>query len=134
MVVDPSGEVDLERTAREAEQTLRRLAGLQDELNTIRGTGTAADGQIIVYADNSGRIESIDLNPRVMRMSSQDLTDELVRAVNAAQDDSARQARELIAGAGVDISADEVAFEAMERRILDAHAVFAREMEGYSRP
>jgi DNA-binding protein YbaB len=133
MVLDPGGigPEDLERIAKQADEGLRRLAGLRERLDAVRGTGTAADGQIVVGADSSGRIDSIDLNPRVMRMPSQDLAEELLRAVNAAQDDCARQAQDLIAQTGVDTSVDEAAFEAMERRLNDAHAAFVREMEGY---
>jgi DNA-binding protein YbaB len=132
MVLDPGGigPEDLERVAREAEQTLRNLAGVQERLGAVRGTGTAAGGHIVVGADSSGRIDSIDLNPRVMRMPSQELAEELLRAVNAAQDDCVRQTRDLIAGTGVDTSVDEAAFEAMERRLTDAHAAFMKEMEG----
>jgi DNA-binding protein YbaB len=134
-VLDPGGigPDDLERVAREAEQAMRRLADLQERLGAIRGTGTAAGGQIVVGADSSGRIDSIELNPRVMRMASQDLAEELLRAVNAAQDDCVRQTRDLVSDTGVDPSVDEAAFEAMERRLTDAHAAFMREMEGYGR-
>ncbi|WP_127935914.1 YbaB/EbfC family nucleoid-associated protein [Nonomuraea polychroma] len=117
--------------AKEAEQAMRRLADLQGQLDAVRGIGTAAGGQIVVGADSSGRIDSIELNPRVMRMPSQDLADELLRAVNAAQDDCLRQTRDLVAQTGVDTSVDEAAFEAMERRLTDAHAAFMRTMEGH---
>jgi DNA-binding protein YbaB len=129
-MLDPGGvgPEDLERVAREADQALRRLADVQERLGEVRGTGTAADGQIVVGADASGRIDSIRLNPRVMRMASHELATELLRAVNAAQDDCARQANALIAEAGVDTSVDQAAFEAMERRLLEAHDAFMKEM------
>ncbi|RVX44079.1 DNA-binding protein YbaB [Nonomuraea polychroma] len=132
-MLDPGavGPDDLERVAKEAEQAMRRLADLQGQLDAVRGIGTAAGGQIVVGADSSGRIDSIELNPRVMRMPSQDLADELLRAVNAAQDDCLRQTRDLVAQTGVDTSVDEAAFEAMERRLTDAHAAFMRTMEGH---
>jgi DNA-binding protein YbaB len=131
MVLEPGGigPEDLERVAREAEHALSRLADVQERLGEVRGTGTASGGRIVVGADASGRIDSIKLDPRVMRMASQELAGELLRAVNAAQDDCARQAGHLIAEAGVDTTVDEAAFAAMERRLEDAHAAFVREME-----
>ncbi|MEV1174309.1 YbaB/EbfC family nucleoid-associated protein [Nonomuraea sp. NPDC049784] len=134
MLLDPGGisPEDLERVAREADEALRRLAGLQERINSIRGTGTGADGMIVVGADSSGRIDSIQLNPRVMRLASQDLAGELLRAVSGAQDDCARQTHDLIAEAGVSTSVDPAAYEAMERQVNDAHAAFIREMERFS--
>jgi DNA-binding protein YbaB len=119
---------DMERIAREAEQAMRSLADLQERLAAVRGSGTAAGGQIVVEADSSGRIDSIKLNPRVMRMASQDLADELLRAVNAAQDDCAQQTHDLIAGTGVKPSMDEAEFQALERKLNDAHEAFMKEM------
>ncbi|NRQ34638.1 YbaB/EbfC family nucleoid-associated protein [Nonomuraea sp. NN258] len=124
------GPEELERYTRAAEESLRRMAELQERLDAVRGTGTAAGGQITVGADNAGRIVSIDLNPRIMRMASEDLADELLRAVNAAQDDCARQARDLLAEIGADPSGQQLTFEAMEQELLKSHASFLKEMEG----
>ncbi|MEW9551352.1 YbaB/EbfC family nucleoid-associated protein [Nonomuraea sp. NPDC050783] len=120
----------LERVARETDEALRRLTDMQQRLGSVRGTGTAADGQIVVGADSTGRIDSIKLNPRVMRLASQDLAEHLLRAVNAAQDDCNRQAQALIAEAGVITSVDEAALQSMERRLTEAHEAFVKEMGG----
>jgi DNA-binding protein YbaB len=128
------GPEELERVGREAEETLRRLSGLQERLGAIRGEGSAAGGQIAVSADNAGRIVSINLNPRIMRMASEDLADELLRAVTAAQDDCARQAQDLLADAGADSSGQRPTFETMERQLLKSHESFIREMEGLGGP
>lgn len=135
MLLDPGafGPDDLDRLGREAEQTLARLAEVQEQITTIRGTGTAAGGQIVVGADSSGRIDKIDLNPRVMRLGSKELADELLRAVNAAQDDCARQAEELLAGAGMNTVVDEATFAEVERRMNDLAASFQQDMESYRR-
>ncbi|WP_433433389.1 YbaB/EbfC family nucleoid-associated protein [Nonomuraea sp. CA-141351] len=134
MLLDPGGisPEDLERVAREADEALRRLAGLQERVNSIRGTGTGADGMVVVGADSSGRIDSIQLNPRVMRLASQDLAGELLRAVSGAQDDCARQIHDLMGEAGVGTSVDPAAYEAMERQVNDAHTAFIKEMERFS--
>ncbi|ACY96334.1 MULTISPECIES: YbaB/EbfC family nucleoid-associated protein [Thermomonospora] len=50
----------------------------------VEGQGSAADGRIRVVAGAGGEITSIELDPRVMRMSSQELAEHLVEAVNQA--------------------------------------------------
>ncbi|WBB70073.1 YbaB/EbfC family nucleoid-associated protein [Micromonospora sp. WMMD812] len=50
----------------------------------VTGTGTAADGMIEVTAVTGGQIERIDLDPRVMRLPSETLAEELRDAVNEA--------------------------------------------------
>ncbi|MFI7130797.1 YbaB/EbfC family nucleoid-associated protein [Nonomuraea sp. NPDC050153] len=124
---------ELERVGREAEQTIKRIAGLQERLAAIRGTGSGADGRIVVNADPSGRIDSIDLHPRVMRLASAELSEELLRAVNAAQDDCARQTSALMAEIGVGSVMDKAVFEKMERHLTDAHTAFLNEIERYGR-
>ncbi|MFI7635670.1 YbaB/EbfC family nucleoid-associated protein [Nonomuraea sp. NPDC049400] len=134
MALNPGGigPDDLERVAREADQALRQLSGLQDRLDTVRGTGTSADGLVVASADGSGRIDSIKLNPRAMRMASEELAEALLRAINAAQDDCARQTNGLIADSGVDVGGNQAAYEAMERQVLETHAAIMRGMERFS--
>ncbi|WP_345577143.1 YbaB/EbfC family nucleoid-associated protein [Nonomuraea rosea] len=134
-MLDPGGISieELERVGRESEQTMNRLTGLQERLATIRGTGSGADGRIVVNADHSGRIDSIDLHPRAMRLASEELSEELLRAVNAAQDDCVRQTSALMAEAGVEEVVDEAAFGKMERQLTDTHTVFMSQMERYGR-
>jgi hypothetical protein len=56
----------------------------ETEPQTVRTT--AADGLIEIIAAPGGRIEAVNLDPRVMRMPSQTLGEELRDAVNAALD------------------------------------------------
>jgi DNA-binding protein YbaB len=51
------------------------------------GAGTAADGMVVVRTAPPGRVTEIALDPRVMRMSSQALAEELTAAVNASLTD-----------------------------------------------
>ncbi|GGL56091.1 YbaB/EbfC family nucleoid-associated protein [Planomonospora parontospora] len=121
---------DLDRVIQDAERTMSRLADVQEELAGLRGHGTGAGDLIDVVTDATGRVERIDLNPRVMRMDSRTLADELTSAIRSAQEDGERRARELLAGAGVsvpgaDFSAD---FGEVEKRMTRGHEPFAREM------
>ncbi|MFE0156446.1 YbaB/EbfC family nucleoid-associated protein [Nonomuraea sp. NPDC059007] len=53
----------------------------------FQGDGAAADGQVRAVAGPDGRLHELRLNPRVMRMASEDLAREILTAVNAALDD-----------------------------------------------
>jgi hypothetical protein len=48
------------------------------------GEGSAADGQVVARAVLPGRIGGLTLDPRAMRLASQDLAEAVVSAVNAA--------------------------------------------------
>jgi DNA-binding protein YbaB len=58
----------------------------------IRGAGVAADGQVRVTARTGGRLESVQLDPRALRLGSQALGEQILLAVNAALDDLQAQA------------------------------------------
>jgi hypothetical protein len=57
------------------------------------GHGEAAEGRIRVTAGVGGELTSIELDPRVMRMASEELAAELTSAVNAALRDLRSRAR-----------------------------------------
>lgn len=66
------------------------------------GHGSAANGLITVQAGTPGRISTCTLDPRVMRLDSATLAEELTRAVNDALADLQRLAG--AAGAPADLS------------------------------
>jgi hypothetical protein len=53
----------------------------------LRGEGTAADGKISVQVISGGHVEELTVDPRLMRLGSQELCAQIVVAVNAAMDD-----------------------------------------------
>lgn len=59
---------------------------VSDQDPPTTATGTGADGRIRVTAVTGGRIERFELDPRVMRLPSETLAEELLIAVNAALD------------------------------------------------
>ncbi|WP_206061913.1 YbaB/EbfC family nucleoid-associated protein [Nonomuraea basaltis] len=77
------------RIIEQAEQDHRRLQVAQREIETISGVGAGAAGKIQVRADADGRITQIKLDPRVMKLSSRDLAEEVMLAMQRAQEDSA---------------------------------------------
>ncbi|MCG5212969.1 YbaB/EbfC family nucleoid-associated protein [Streptosporangium sp. KLBMP 9127] len=70
----------------EAVQALARTAEPHADA-ALQGSGEAAGGQVRAVAGQDGRLRELHLNPRVMRMASEDLAREILAAVNTALDD-----------------------------------------------
>ncbi|WP_329428151.1 YbaB/EbfC family nucleoid-associated protein [Streptosporangium sp. NBC_01495] len=70
----------------EAVQGLARTAEPRADA-AVQGSGEAAGGQVRAVAGQDGRLHELHLNPRVMRMASENLAQEILLAVNAALDD-----------------------------------------------
>jgi hypothetical protein len=87
---DDSGLDDATQVLAQAQQEVRELVGRwsggASGEHRLRGVGTGADGMVRVVAAD-GRVERVELDPRVMRMPSQSLAEAFVQAVNAAIDD-----------------------------------------------
>jgi DNA-binding protein YbaB len=67
------------------------------------GRGQALDGLIRVVAGRDGRIRHIAIDPRLHRLTYEEMADAVVRAVNAALEDAVRGGRdELFTGAFTD--------------------------------
>lgn len=73
------------------DQRLGAMSGFTAELAAIRGRATAAQGLIDVEVTSAGRITSLRLDPRAMRLASEDLTAQIMAAVNAATAEAATQ-------------------------------------------
>ena len=78
---------DLDRIARESEEALQSLTDVIAEIGEVTGVGEGADGLIQVTLDSSGRAVEVEVNPRLMRLSSEDIAEGMLDAFNAAQDD-----------------------------------------------
>ena len=82
MSAQPSNE-DLGQLLETLRSTIRQNIA-QSATEPVTGTGVAADGMIEVTAVTGGQIERISLDPRVMRLPSETLAEELRDAVNEA--------------------------------------------------
>jgi DNA-binding protein YbaB len=71
--------------------TRRALAAAQGGMpasgEPLEGVGTAHDDQVRATVRAPGRLTALDLNPRVMRLASEELSEHIIAAVNAALDD-----------------------------------------------
>lgn len=82
--IDPSGLTGMLSEALSALSRAQARPGDPDDQEPPSGTGEGADGLIQVRAVLPGRVEGLRLDPRVMRMNSEDLALEIEAAVNAA--------------------------------------------------
>jgi DNA-binding protein YbaB len=91
-----TGNPELDREIARVGEQLQMLQDLPARLAAIKGAGEAATGFIKVTVDSTGRLDSLEINPRAMRSDSQTLGEEIMRAVQAAYDDMQVQMREII--------------------------------------
>jgi hypothetical protein len=61
--------------------------GTDDEEESLRGEGSAADGMVRVSAAPGGRLESLTVDPRMLRQGLETLCEQIVTAANAALED-----------------------------------------------
>ncbi|MEU2986673.1 YbaB/EbfC family nucleoid-associated protein [Micromonospora aurantiaca] len=86
---DPSG---FGRVLSETMAALQRQTDAGEQVAPPEGVGEAADGLIRVTVGPPGQVTGLTLDPRVMRMASEALAEEIEAAVNAALADLREQA------------------------------------------
>lgn len=85
--VDPAGFDGMFDATLRALGRLRGGSGDGEDVEALNGTGEGAGGLIRATAAAGGRITDLDLDPRVLRMQSAELSEEILAAVNGALDD-----------------------------------------------
>lgn len=81
------GKRDVDETLRGAERQLDRVRDLQERLSTIVGEAESDDGRVRIECANEKGITKVHLDPRVMRMASQDLAETIAQVSQAAMAD-----------------------------------------------
>ncbi|MFI9589414.1 YbaB/EbfC family nucleoid-associated protein [Nonomuraea sp. NPDC052265] len=115
---------DLDRVISESERSVRALAGTLDELSLVTGQGESRGGAVTARVDAEGRLDDLRLAPRASRLELDELTEEIVQAVRAAQDDQARRLRDVIPPA----SFGGLSAEAVTRQFQDLQDGLSRQM------
>lgn len=81
------GRTDMEGSLQRARMQAEKIKDMQDELMSLVGRGEAADGKVRVeYATGVG-MQNLELDPRAMRMGSQELAEAITAAVRQAMGD-----------------------------------------------
>ncbi len=95
----------LEKAMRTVRERQAQAASVTQQINTIRGKAQSEDERVTVEVGAMGQLESIELDPRAMRMPSEDLAQTIVDLAKAATEDAGaqmRKAMESMLGDGVD--------------------------------
>jgi DNA-binding protein YbaB len=91
----------------------------------VRGSGSTPDGQAVATVVAPNRVESLALNPRLLRLGSEELAEQILVAVNAAFADFAERAREQAPSLGADPAE-------LAGRLRTLQEESARSMESFS--
>lgn len=95
----------IEQAMRTVRERQAQAASVTQQINQVRGKAQTDDERIKVEVGSMGQLESIELDPRAMRMPSEDLAKTIVDLSKAAAEDAAAQTRkamETLLGEGVD--------------------------------
>lgn len=107
--------------ARQAMESVR--AGTDPTAEPLEAVGTAGDGKVRVTVRSPGRVSALELDPRMMRLGSEELAQHLVTAVNAALDEL--RARTVDTVAPVDLNS-------LNSQLADLHNESVRQMERFT--
>jgi DNA-binding protein YbaB len=78
---------DFERVLRDAENSLPKVGEMRERITAIVGKGEAADGRITAEYSSEGGLSALEIDPRALRLPSDELSQEIRAAVNAAAKD-----------------------------------------------
>lgn len=86
---------DLGMEARELINKLQSQVGsikeIQERVQAAVGHGEAADGRVKITVGPSGALSAVEIDPRAMRMGSEELAEAIIEAAKAATEDVAAQ-------------------------------------------
>ncbi len=85
-----------EEIIRAHQERMARVQELQQATADIVGVAASEDERIKVNFSETEGVRNLALDPRVLRMPSEDLADEIMRLVNQARDDARRQIQQLV--------------------------------------
>lgn len=132
--LDASGFDRLLEQTRQALASVR-LAGTPAEPGEVEmtGVGAAADGQVRATVLAGGRLESLQVNPRLLRNGIESVCEQIIVAVNAALDDlrdqaAAQGAAQVPAGGVVDPAALAGRLRELQDQSVRQMAVFSQAM------
>src|SRR5262249_18602858 len=105
-------------------EALASARGTGAPVEPLEATGTAHDDQVRATVRAPGRLTALELDPRVMRLPSEDLSGHIIVAVNAALEDLRARAADAI---GAEAAAPDL--NALGGRLAELHTESIRQME-----
>jgi DNA-binding protein YbaB len=89
-----SGAID--DTLREAKNRLTDMGRLQEKLSSLVGTAESEDGRVSAESDNGRGLKKLTIDPRAMRMGSEELAEVITEVVADAIADLRRRTQEAL--------------------------------------
>jgi DNA-binding protein YbaB len=93
----------IESTMRQIREQLDSFVARRDSVAAIVGEGTSADGLITVRTGPGGMMQDLDIDPKAMRMASQDLRDAILEAARNAAASYQEAVAEVVPAASMDM-------------------------------
>lgn len=127
-----SGAID--EALRDAKNRLSGVSELQERLSSLVGTAESEDGRVRAETDNAKGLRKLTIDPRAMRMASEELAEVITAVVADAMADLRRKSREeaqdVMGGGKFDPQAarEQVkeVFASFERTAVDARSEMER--------
>ncbi|MFI6293153.1 YbaB/EbfC family nucleoid-associated protein [Nonomuraea sp. NPDC050790] len=120
-------EHDLDNLIRAGEREMRELLQAMEGLKETSGAGESRSGMISAAVGHDGRIRTLKIGPRAMRLESAELAEQVIEAVTAAQDDLDRATRALLPPGENGENGENVDPAAIMRRFEEIQDDLARE-------
>lgn len=99
---------DIENLLASATERMESVRDLTGEVRDLRGTGTSSDGRVRAEVMPGGALHDLTIDPRVMRTSSEDASQAILEAIQAATQDATDQLgtalEKVLPGAGAGIA------------------------------
>jgi DNA-binding protein YbaB len=102
-MTDSPFQSQLDSAMRQLREQIDSFQARRDAVAAMVGEGTAADGLVTVRTGAGGVLQDIELDPRAMRMASQDLRDAILEAARNAAANYQEALADILPTAPVDV-------------------------------
>lgn len=92
----PDG-LDISELMRQSQERMSKLAAVREQMTDLQGRAESADGRISVTSTTQDPLAEVKIDPRAMRMGSQELAAALQETARRARQDLDAQVEELTA-------------------------------------
>lgn len=86
----------IEDAMRGAKNNLARMGDLQETLTSLVGVAESGDGRVRAESDSASGLKKLTIDPRAMRMGSEELAETITKVVAEAMADLRRQTQEAV--------------------------------------
>ncbi|MEU4224955.1 YbaB/EbfC family nucleoid-associated protein [Nonomuraea sp. NPDC026600] len=91
-----SGDPEIERLLDQFDADVAQVERLRDQITEVRGRGEAADGRVVAETSSTGELVGLTIDPRAMRLGSDELAAAVLEAAGAAARNTAEGMTDLV--------------------------------------